>query len=146
MARRIAVIQGHPDPHDKHFGHATAVAYAKGAESVGHEVRFIYVAKLDFSFLHTKEEFEKGTPVDAIRLAQETIHLAEHLVVSHAPRALHTALRLGCAGAREFITGSSNHHPLWLGTMPAILKAFLEQTLRPGFAFAYADGKGMPKK
>ena len=24
--------------------------------------------------------------------------------------------------------------PLWLGTMPALLKAFLEQVLRPGFA------------
>lgn len=27
--------------------------------------------------------------------------------------------------------------PLWLGTMPALLKAFLEQVMRPGTAFAY---------
>jgi putative NADPH-quinone reductase len=27
-------------------------------------------------------------------------------------------------------------YPLWLGTMPAVLKAFFEQVFRPGFAFA----------
>jgi len=26
--------------------------------------------------------------------------------------------------------------PLWLGDMPALLKGFLEQVARPGFAFA----------
>ena len=35
--------------------------------------------------------------------------------------------------------------PLWLGSMPALLKAFLEQVLRPGFAFEY-QSRGMPKK
>ena len=29
--------------------------------------------------------------------------------------------------------------PLWLGTMPALLKAFLEQVMRPGFAFEYCS-------
>jgi putative NADPH-quinone reductase len=33
-------------------------------------------------------------------------------------------------------------YPLWLGDMPALLKAFLEQVARPGFAIA--EGK-MPK-
>ena len=32
--------------------------------------------------------------------------------------------------------------PLWLGTMPAMLKAFLEQVMRPGTAFAYPDEGG----
>ena len=27
-------------------------------------------------------------------------------------------------------------YPLWLGGMPALLKGFLEQVLRPGFAFS----------
>jgi putative NADPH-quinone reductase len=36
-------------------------------------------------------------------------------------------------------------YPLWLGAMPALLKGFLEQVLRPGFAFEYRS-KGMPKK
>ena len=30
--------------------------------------------------------------------------------------------------------------PLWLGDMPALLKAFLEQIARPGFAFKEASG------
>ena len=36
--------------------------------------------------------------------------------------------------------------PLWLGTMPAKLKAFLEQVMRPGTAFAFpAEGEGFAK-
>jgi putative NADPH-quinone reductase len=31
--------------------------------------------------------------------------------------------------------------PLWLGTMPALVKAFLEQALRPGFAL-HMEGPG----
>ena len=30
-------------------------------------------------------------------------------------------------------------YPLWLGDMPALLKAFLEQALRPGVALQYGD-------
>ena len=30
--------------------------------------------------------------------------------------------------------------------MPALLKAYLEQVMRPGFAFAAGKGKGLPKK
>ena len=38
-------------------------------------------------------------------------------------------------------------HPLWLGTMPALLKAFLEQAFRPGFAMGKADeGQGWSRK
>lgn len=107
MPRRIALIQGHPDPKGGHFGHALAQAYAKGAEEAGHEVRTIDVARLDFPLLRTMEEWEKGIYPDTIRQAQNAIRWAEHLVILY---------------------------PLWLGAMPALLKAFLEQVLRPGFA------------
>ena len=40
----------------RHFGHAVADEYAKGAEDGGHEVKRIEVAKLDFPFLRTKEK------------------------------------------------------------------------------------------
>jgi putative NADPH-quinone reductase len=35
--------------------------------------------------------------------------------------------------------------PLWHGTMPALLKGFLEHIFRPGFAMEYAPG-GLPKR
>jgi len=38
MARRVAIIQGHPDPAGGHFGHALADAYAEGALAAGHAV------------------------------------------------------------------------------------------------------------
>jgi putative NADPH-quinone reductase len=38
-------------------------------------------------------------------------------------------------------------YPLWLGTMPALMKAFLEQVFRPGFAFKMAKpGKMWTKR
>jgi putative NADPH-quinone reductase len=119
MGKHIAIIQGHPDAQRRHFGHALADEYAKGCEDGGHEVRRIEVATLNFPLLRTKEDFEKGTPPDSIRQAQDAIKWADHLVILY---------------------------PLWLGSMPALLKAFLEQVLRPGFAFEYQKSGGIAKK
>lgn len=118
MAKHIVIIQGHPDGASRHFCHALADEYAKGAEDASHEARRLDVAQLDFPLLRTKEDFEKGEPPAAIKEAQEAIKEADHLVIVY---------------------------PLWLGSMPALLKAFLEQVLRPGFAFEY-QSRGMPKK
>ncbi len=81
MAKRIAIIQGHPDSRGRHLGHALAQAYAKGAEQAGNEIKIIEVAALQFSFIRTKEEWETGVPPDAIRDAQRTIGWADHLVI-----------------------------------------------------------------
>jgi putative NADPH-quinone reductase len=108
MARRIAIIQGHPDPSASHFCHALADAYEAGARKAGHDVRKITVAALDFPVLRTQEDFLSGAPSPEIGQCQADIAWADHLVL---------------------------FYPLWLGTMPALLKAFLEQVFRPGFAF-----------
>jgi len=118
MTRHIAVIQGHPDPRGGHLGHALADAYAQGAAEAGHEVRRINVATLDFPVLRTKEDYEKGAPPDAIRECQQSVVWADHLVIVF---------------------------PLWGGGMPALLKAFFEQLLRPGFAYRARAGGRMER-
>ncbi len=119
MGKRIVVIQGHPDGRIRHFCHALADEYAKGCEDGGHAVRRIDVAQTEFPLLRSKEEFEKGIPPDLIKEAQDAIRWADHLVIVY---------------------------PLWLGSMPALLKAFFEQVLRPGVAFDYQAPAQMAKK
>lgn len=112
MPRRILIIVGHPDSSPKRLCRALADAYAEGARSAGHEVRLLDIATLDFPILRSADEFnERPLPV-TLEDAAEAIKDAEHLV---------------------FV------FPLWLGTMPALLKAFLEQVMRPGVAFAYPE-------
>lgn len=109
MGKRIAIIDGHPDPEPGRFGHALAQAYAEGALAAGHEIRRVDVAALDLGFLRSARNWEDDAPTPDIAAAQEAIGWAEHLVVVY---------------------------PLWLGSMPALLKAFFEQAFRPGFAIA----------
>jgi putative NADPH-quinone reductase len=116
--RRVLVIQGHPDPRPSHFCHALADAYAAGAREAGHEVRLVSVATLDFPLLRTREEWETRPAPAAIRSCQDDVRWAEHLVIVF---------------------------PLWLGGLPALLRAFLEQLFRPGFAFAGSLAKGGTK-
>jgi putative NADPH-quinone reductase len=114
MARRITIIQGHPDPARDRFCHALADAYAAGAEIAGLEVKRIEVAELEFPLLRTQADFEKGSPPPEVAAAQDAIRWAQHLVTIY---------------------------PLWLGMMPALLKGFLEQVFRPGFAHL-TDARG----
>ena len=116
---RVAIVQGHPDPAGGHFGHALAAAYASGAGEGGHEVRAIVVAKLQFGLLQNVSQWQEAPPPAAIQEAQETLKWAEHLVILF---------------------------PLWLGDMPAVLKGFFEQVMRPGFAIGKAAPGRMPKK
>lgn len=115
MTRRIAILDGHPDPDRSRFVHALADAYAAGAAEAGHAVRRLDIATLDIPVLRSQAEW-RGQPTPAIAAAQETIGWAEHLVILY---------------------------PLWLGDVPALLKAFLEQVARPGFAIG--EGATGPK-
>ncbi len=108
MIKRITVIQGHPDPDPARYCRALEAAYTTAAQAAGHEVRRLDIAALDFHVLRSRADYEEGAPPPDIEAAQEAIDWADHLL---------------------FI------YPLWLGSMPALLKAFLEQVFRPGFAY-----------
>lgn len=106
--QRILLIQGHPDASAPHLCHALAEAYAEGARAAGHAVLQVDVAQLDFDLLRSQREWEHGRLPASLQAAQDDIAWARHLVF---------------------------FFPLWLGDMPALLKGFLEQVARPGFAF-----------
>lgn len=113
--RRILVVTGHPDPAPRRLCRMLANAYAEGAVEAGHAVRRTDIAMLEFPVLRTNAEFEHSPVPDGLAQAAADIAWAEHIV---------------------FV------FPLWLGTMPALLKAFLEQVMRPGVAFAYTENRG----
>jgi len=115
MTKKILIIDGHPDADPARFLHALADAYAAGAAKGGHLVRRIDVAMIDFPVLRSRQDWMHGTPVPEIAAAQETVRWADHILF---------------------------FYPLWLGDVPALLKAFLEQIARPGFALAEGT---MPK-
>jgi putative NADPH-quinone reductase len=114
-ADRILVIDAHPDPDPARFVHALANAYLRGASE--RQTRLIRLADLDFPLLRSAHDWMEGAPPPAIAKAQEDMAWAQHIVFLY---------------------------PLWLGDVPALLKGFLEQVMRPGFALRY---KGRyPKK
>jgi putative NADPH-quinone reductase len=117
MSKRILIIQGHPDASVPHYGHALAGAYARAATTAGHEVKYIAVAELEFPLLRSGTDWNNATLPPSLQDAQNAFRWADHVVI---------------------------FFPLWLGTMPAILKGFLEQVLRPGFALTYTK-KGFPQ-
>ena len=119
MSTQILLIQGHPDPAGGHLCHALAQAYADGARAAGHEVRTLDVAALEFPLLRSQHEWQHGALPPAPGPAQEAIRWADHLVF---------------------------FFPLWLGGMPALLKGFLEQVAREGFAFAAEGGNPLGRK
>ena len=109
MGKRILLIQGHPDSNQHHLCHALEDAYAQGAQAADHEIQRLNVATLDFPLLRSQHEWENAPLPPGLVDTQAAIKWSEHMVF---------------------------FFPLWLGDMPALLKGFLEQVARPGFAFA----------
>lgn len=107
---RVAVILGHPDL-ESYCG-SLARAYAEGARSAGAEVREINLGDLAFDpvLWHGYNGVQALEP-DLIE-AQETIRWADVLVFAY---------------------------PNWWGSMPALLKGFVDRIFLPGFAFKYRE-------
>ncbi|MCQ0989326.1 NAD(P)H-dependent oxidoreductase [Jiella marina] len=119
MAKRILLVIGHPDPSPERLCRALANAYREGAETAGHTVTTLDLVTLDIPPLTGQADFMKGAVPENLRPAADALSASDHVVIVF---------------------------PLWLGTMPALLKGFLEQIMRPGVAFEYvSEGAGFPK-
>ena len=116
---RILLIQGRPDAVAPHLCHALSQAYAEGAMAAGHVVRQVDGAAIVFALLRSQHEWELGLLPATLKPAQADIGWAQHIVL---------------------------FFPLWLGDMPALLKGFLEQVARPGFAFSTEGGNTFGRK
>jgi NAD(P)H dehydrogenase (quinone) len=98
----IVVIVGHA--RTATYCEALGESYVRGARAGGHEVKLVVTSKITFDpILH--EGFECVQPLEKdLSDAHDAILAADHLVLIF---------------------------PLWLGTLPAILKGFLECVLQP---------------
>ena len=105
---KVLLVVGHPR-HDS-FCAALADAYLKGAHDAGAVVRTLVLADLQFD-PNVHEDSPEHQPLEPdLEHAAELLTWAEHLV---------------------FV------YPTWWGTMPAVLKGFLDRMLMPGNAFHY---------
>ncbi|WP_281991679.1 NAD(P)H-dependent oxidoreductase [Aquimarina aggregata] len=106
MNKRIALIIGHPDKES--YNYALAEAYKKGAKTSEFEIQEIVIQDLEFN-PNLQYGYRKRTELEPDLLkGQEILKWANHLVWIY---------------------------PVWWGSVPAIMKGFLDRVLLPGFAF-----------
>ncbi|AKJ95484.1 NAD(P)H dehydrogenase [Thioalkalivibrio versutus] len=108
---KVLVILGHPRT-DSLCG-ALAEAYSEGARAAGTEVQSLNLASLEFDpHVHTPSPNQQPLEKD-LEAARGLVEWADHLV---------------------FV------YPTWWGTMPALLKGFLDRIMTPEFAFRSCEG------
>jgi len=108
--RKILIINGHPDAES--FSFALAEAYKKGAKASGASIKEINIRELNFN-PNLQYGYRKRTLLEPDLIdAQQKIKWAEHLVWVY---------------------------PVWWGSVPGIMKGFLDRVLLPGFAFKKRD-------
>lgn len=119
IAKRILVLVGHPDPAGGRLCRALADAYADAARQAGHQVTSIDLAQLEVPLLRSAHEWQHAPVPPALAPVQRALSDCQHLLIVF---------------------------PLWMGEMPAMLKALIEQVARPGFAFAKGQAGPMGPK
>lgn len=107
----VLIILGHP--RKESFSGALADAFREGAQIAKMDVRQFALADMCFNPNVVTVSPRNQMAEDDISHAQELISWANHLV---------------------FV------YPTWWGTMPALLKGFLDRVLTPGFAFEEMEG------
>ncbi len=104
----VLIVQGHPDPSPDRLCQALALSYRDAAEKAGHTVQQISIAHLDIPILRSRLEWEADVIPQVAQEGQQAVMAADHIVLIY---------------------------PLWMGDVPALLKAWIEQVFRSGFAF-----------
>lgn len=99
---KITIVVGHPARDS--YCEALGEAYRRGAESAGHLVKFLALARMNFDAV-LREGYRREQPLEPdLVVAHEALHACDHMV---------------------FI------FPLWCGDMPAIMKGFIERIMQP---------------
>ena len=112
--KKILIINGHPKKNS--YCQVLGENYKIGAIASGNEVVLLNLFELQFN-LNLQNGFSKTDELEPdILFAQEKIKWAQHNVIIH---------------------------PVWWGSVPALLKGFLDKTLLPGFAFKYRENSVM---
>jgi len=108
---KVLLINGHPDKES--YNHALAKAYQQGVAQSTAEFREIVISDLQFN-PNLQYGYRKRTMLEPDLLqAQESIQWADHIVWVY---------------------------PVWWGSVPALMKGFLDRVLLPGFAFKKREG------
>jgi len=97
-------------PDPESFCGELANAYMRGGAGNGYEFRSVNLTDLDFQLSVSNPEAASLEP--DLEKAREDIQWADHLVLAY---------------------------PIWWGSMPALLKGFLDRLLIPGFAYSLRD-------
>lgn len=107
---RTLIILGHPDK--KSFNESLATHYEKGAKEKGGDVVRLNLYDLNFN-PNLRYGYRNTQPLEEDLIeAQRLLKWANHIVIIF---------------------------PVWWGSVPALLKGFLDRTLLPGFAFKYRE-------
>ena len=105
---KIYILLAHPDPES--LNAALADTYQQAAVEKGHEVRRQNLGDMTFDPI-LRKGFKAPMELEAdLKQAQDNLLWCDHWVIVY---------------------------PVWWGSVPALLKGFLDRTLLPGFAFKY---------
>lgn len=108
--KKILIINGHPKKDS--FCNSLCDVYKTSAKAAGHDVVLLNLYELEFNLNLQYGYSKQNTIAPDIQFAQEKIKWAEHIVIVH---------------------------PVWWGSVPALLKGFFDSALLPGFAFKYRE-------
>jgi len=109
--KNILIINGHPDKES--YNYAISSAYYKGTVESDANVKSLNLIDLKFN-LNLQYGYRKRTTLEPDLIdAQEKLKWANHIVWIY---------------------------PVWWGSIPAIMKGFLDRVLLPGFAFKKREG------